>query len=66
MFSWFKNPILNAHFLQNDLSKILTQLLQSDVSEMPLLVLVYFQTDAIQQVEDTIRSILAMQVPIGK
>ncbi|CAO3619352.1 unnamed protein product [Mucor hiemalis] len=51
---------------QNDLSQILTRLLQSDISEMPLLVLVYFQTDAIQQVEDSIRSILAMQVPIAK
>ncbi|KAL9560271.1 hypothetical protein PS6_000347 [Mucor atramentarius] len=49
---------------QNDLSKVLIQLLQSEVSEMPLLILVYFQTDAIQQVEDMIRSVLSMQVPI--
>lgn len=33
---------------------------------MPLLILVYFQTDAIQQVEDMIRSVLSMQVPIRK
>jgi hypothetical protein len=33
---------------------------------MPLLMLVYFQTDAIQQIEDNIRSVLAMQVPIRK
>lgn len=33
---------------------------------MPMLILVYFQTDAIQQIEDSIRSILGMQVPIGK
>lgn len=45
---------------------MLTRLLQSEISEMPLLVLVYFQTDAIQQVEDVIRSVLAMQVPIGE
>ncbi|KAL9547896.1 hypothetical protein MBANPS3_005947 [Mucor bainieri] len=49
---------------QNDLSKVLSQLLQSEISEMPLLILVYFQTDAIQQVEDMIRSVLSMQVPI--
>ncbi|EPB89772.1 hypothetical protein HMPREF1544_03435 [Mucor circinelloides 1006PhL] len=51
---------------QNDLSKVLSQLLQSEISEMPLLILVYFQTDAIQQVEDMIRSVLSMQVPIPK
>lgn len=33
---------------------------------MPLLILVYFQTDAIQQIEDSIRSVLGMQVPIRK
>lgn len=33
---------------------------------MPLLILVYFETDAIQQIEDNIRSVLAMQVPIRK
>ncbi|KAI9481677.1 MAG: hypothetical protein EXX96DRAFT_567632 [Benjaminiella poitrasii] len=51
---------------QKELSDILSQLLQSGISEMPLLILVYFQTDAIQQVEDMIRSILAMQLPIHK
>lgn len=45
---------------------MLSQLLQSEISEMPLLILVYFQTDAIQQVEDMIRSVLSMQVPIRK
>ncbi|CEP07231.1 hypothetical protein [Parasitella parasitica] len=51
---------------QNELSKVLIQLLQSEVSEMPLLILVYFQTDAIQQVEDMIRSVLSMHIPIPK
>ncbi|KAI8640803.1 hypothetical protein BD408DRAFT_444895 [Parasitella parasitica] len=51
---------------QNELSKVLIQLLQSKVAEMPLLILVYFQTDAIQQVEDMIRSVLSMHIPIPK
>ncbi|KAI7898696.1 uncharacterized protein BX663DRAFT_523765 [Cokeromyces recurvatus] len=51
---------------QKELSDVLGQLLQSEISEMPLLLLVYFQTDAIQQVEDMIRSVLAMQLSIHK
>ncbi|KAG1631668.1 hypothetical protein G6F45_004648 [Rhizopus arrhizus] len=49
---------------QKSLAEALYQSLQCDVSEMPLLFLVYFQTDKILEIEDTIRSILAMQVPI--
>ncbi|KAI9365813.1 hypothetical protein BD770DRAFT_377309 [Pilaira anomala] len=51
---------------QKELSQVLVQTLQSEISEMPLLILVYFQTDAIQQIEDSIRSILGMQVPTAK
>ncbi|KAL0089711.1 hypothetical protein F4703DRAFT_1478857 [Phycomyces blakesleeanus] len=51
---------------QRDLVAVLTQLLQSGVSEMPMLLMVYFKTDQISQVEDMIRSILEMQVPIPK
>ncbi|KAI9253088.1 hypothetical protein EDC94DRAFT_620191 [Helicostylum pulchrum] len=51
---------------QKELSQVLVQILQSEISEMPLLILVYFQTDAIQQIEDSIRSVLGMQVPIPK
>ncbi|KAI8882164.1 hypothetical protein K501DRAFT_251843 [Backusella circina FSU 941] len=51
---------------QKELSNVLGQLLHSEVSEMPLLILVYFQTDNIQQVEDIVRNVLMMQVPIPK
>ncbi|KAI7889770.1 uncharacterized protein EV154DRAFT_513329 [Mucor mucedo] len=51
---------------QKELSLVFGQVLQSEISEMPLLILVYFQTDAIQQIEDNVRSVLAMQVPIPK
>lgn len=51
---------------KKNLSEALCRLLQCNISEMPLLILVYFETDAIFQVEDTVRSTIAMQVPIRK
>jgi hypothetical protein len=52
--------------LQKELINIITQLIQSGSSEMPLLLMAYFQTDEIGQVEDMVRTILRMQVPIRK
>ncbi|RCH97218.1 hypothetical protein CU097_013362 [Rhizopus azygosporus] len=51
---------------QKNLSEALCRLLQCNISEMPLLILVYFETDAIFQVEDTVRSTIAIQVPIPR
>ncbi|KAI8974461.1 hypothetical protein BDB01DRAFT_398470 [Pilobolus umbonatus] len=51
---------------QNILTKVIHLLLQSGVSEMPLVMMVYFQMDEIDQVENNIRSVLNMQIPIHK
>ncbi|KAI8358478.1 hypothetical protein EDC96DRAFT_241462 [Choanephora cucurbitarum] len=51
---------------QNELATVLNELLQSGISELPLLLLVYFQTDAIPQIEDSVRSVLTMQLPIPR
>ncbi|KAI8387968.1 uncharacterized protein BYT42DRAFT_558437 [Radiomyces spectabilis] len=51
---------------QRELTIVLKDIFKSGVSDMPLLLLVYFQTDQIQQIEDMVRSILGMQVPIPK
>ncbi|KAI8084152.1 uncharacterized protein B0P05DRAFT_536345 [Gilbertella persicaria] len=51
---------------QTELAKVLNGLLQSGISELPLLILVYFQTDAISQIEDSVRTVLTMKVPIPR
>ncbi|KAI8333676.1 hypothetical protein BC941DRAFT_434172 [Chlamydoabsidia padenii] len=51
---------------QKEMINIIIQLIQNGSSEMPLLLMAYFQTDEIGQVEDMVRTILRMQVPIPK
>ncbi|KAI7883222.1 hypothetical protein K492DRAFT_205507 [Lichtheimia hyalospora FSU 10163] len=51
---------------QRNLGQVLSQLLQSGVSEMPMLLMVYFQTDQFAQIETMARSILDMHVAIPK
>lgn len=53
-------------FMQHNLGQVLSQLLQSGVSEMPMLLMVYFQTDQFAQIETMARSILDMHVAIRK
>ncbi|KAI9493494.1 hypothetical protein BDB00DRAFT_787979 [Zychaea mexicana] len=48
------------------LAGVLSQLLQTGVSEMPMLLMVYFQTDQFGQIEAMARSILDMNVAIPK
>ena len=52
--------------MQRNLGQVLSQLLQSGVSEMPMLLMVYFQTDQFAQIETMARSILDMHVAIRK
>ncbi|KAG2219444.1 hypothetical protein INT45_002329 [Circinella minor] len=51
---------------QRTLASVLSQLLQTGVSEMPMLLMVYFQTDQFGQIETMARSILDMNVAIPK
>ncbi|KAG0178964.1 hypothetical protein DFQ28_004693 [Apophysomyces sp. BC1034] len=51
---------------QKTLTTALNQLLGSKISDMPVKLMAYFRADQINPVEDMIRSILDMQVPIPK
>ncbi|KAI8081736.1 uncharacterized protein BX664DRAFT_199730 [Halteromyces radiatus] len=51
---------------QKQLTSTMIQLIQNGNSEMPLLLMAYFQTDEIGQIEEMMRTILQMQVPIPK
>ncbi|KAF7728499.1 hypothetical protein EC973_006052 [Apophysomyces ossiformis] len=51
---------------QKALDTALDQLLESKISDMPIKLIAYFRTDQISAVEDTIRSVLDMQIPIPK
>ncbi|KAI9311697.1 hypothetical protein BX666DRAFT_2031848 [Dichotomocladium elegans] len=52
--------------LQRDFINVITHLLRSSISEMPMLMMVYFQTDQFGQIESMARSILDMHVAIPK
>lgn len=62
----YRMILISWGFMQRNLGQVLSQLLQSGVSEMPMLLMVYFQTDQFAQIETMARSILDMHVAIRK
>lgn len=58
--------LMSCAIMQRNLGQVLSQLLQSGVSEMPMLLMVYFQTDQFAEIETMARSILDMHVAIRK